>query len=580
MVEVRVDTVDNLSDFKDCFMAVRIGDHQKLSRLKDSRTFKFPTAASSHHVGKVELFRRVGHASIDVDPMNNELRLIRVDCKQGGMGGLNMSIDVKCDDVTKTGLQKASKKDSQKASKAKDYLMKHGLEVQLSEAMQSVLKALPENPAEFLANTLLERVKGRNNLLPPMKQAEELKAKALQKTAEEEAAAEFAAKQAPAKLDPLPAPASPQKQAKSAPPPPAPAMAEKPAAAEEPAEQAKSAPPPAPVPAPVEEKPAAAKAAASCQAFPSLPEAAWQKMWQQFRQAAEKKAAPAPAPAPTKPVTKPDSPVPMSATGYFRHFAACTSSTAAFSQIYARFPAKKAPSPAPAPAAPTPAAPAEAAPAAPAPAPQASGRKPFHRTASVGTWLATSRMGPNLHAKAGPAPVLPVSNTFEYHFVEAAAPAPAPEAPAPKEKLETAVHKIAAVVALAEAGEAAPAKATWMQRASTGTWLVPRVWSHTMMARGTAAAPQTVAATSAADTPPEAPPAPAAAPAPEPEAKTAPPAAVATPEPEAKAAPPAADVSNAPAEAPAAEEEVSEKQIAFQQTCSVGTWLMLPRVER
>jgi hypothetical protein len=142
----------------DCFVSVRLGEQQKLSRLASSRTYRFPKS-SDNNQGRIEVYRRVGFAPIHVDPLNNGAT--DVTCKIGNET-LSFSVDVCSDDGTKEKARQAQKltgtgtsKMNEKTVKAKEYLQQYCIEACLSEAMQSLLQDRPENPTEYLANKLL-----------------------------------------------------------------------------------------------------------------------------------------------------------------------------------------------------------------------------------------------------------------------------------------------------------------------------------------------------------------------------------------------------------------------------------------
>jgi len=155
MVELRLESLGEVNLPKECFVSVRIGETQKLSRLASSRVYRFPQAGDRRY-GKIEVFRRIGAASIDVDPQSAGTREVNINCSEGGFGNLGLRIGVEDEDKKpKSAEPSAPKKEGSKVKAAKEYLSKHGLEVRLSEAMQAVLRERPADPAEFLAAKLL-----------------------------------------------------------------------------------------------------------------------------------------------------------------------------------------------------------------------------------------------------------------------------------------------------------------------------------------------------------------------------------------------------------------------------------------
>jgi len=156
MVELRLDLTEDIPLPSDTFVSVRVGDFQKLSKLSPSRTYRFPNA--DRHYGKIEVFKRIGVCSVDVDPLNEDPREVSIHCGES-QPELGFKVAVEASDNTKKKLaaekEEAEKKGNSKAREAKEYLAAHQLEVQLSEAMQALLRERPANPKEFLAQVLM-----------------------------------------------------------------------------------------------------------------------------------------------------------------------------------------------------------------------------------------------------------------------------------------------------------------------------------------------------------------------------------------------------------------------------------------
>lgn len=170
MVELKLESIEEQNMPRDCFISMRVGDTQKLSRLAATRVYRFPQAGDRRY-GKIEVFRRIGACSVDIDPANANMREVSVDCQEGGYGCLGLRIAVEGDERArqKTEEPPDGKKVGTKVKAAKEYLSKHGLEVRLSEAMQSVLRDRPDNPTEYLAMRLLGQAPGTGQVkLPPL----------------------------------------------------------------------------------------------------------------------------------------------------------------------------------------------------------------------------------------------------------------------------------------------------------------------------------------------------------------------------------------------------------------------------
>jgi len=159
MVELKLDVAEDQLP-SDCFISVRVGDAQKLSRVSPSRTYQFPQAGDRRY-GKIEVYRRIGAIGVDVDPLNEGDRQVNISC--GDLGALRLNVGVSNKERAKQAVKEENlkaKPEGSKSKAAKEYLRKHSLELQLSEAMQSVLREKPENPVQFLAEKLIENLQG------------------------------------------------------------------------------------------------------------------------------------------------------------------------------------------------------------------------------------------------------------------------------------------------------------------------------------------------------------------------------------------------------------------------------------
>merc|ERR1719159_1761328 len=85
MVELKLEALDFDNSAGDTYVAVRVGESQKLSRLSASRNFKFPEKAlGNRKFGKLDVFKRVGSASIEVRPDPDvAVQELQVDCNEG-----------------------------------------------------------------------------------------------------------------------------------------------------------------------------------------------------------------------------------------------------------------------------------------------------------------------------------------------------------------------------------------------------------------------------------------------------------------------------------------------------------------
>merc|ERR1712060_162021 len=99
-------------------------------------------------------------------------RQVQIGCGDAGTLRLNVEVngkgaaDKEKPVAEKEGGDEKSNSKSTKSKVAKEYLRKHSLELQLSEAMQAVLRSRPDDPVQFLADTLLKNVKAGGVVLP------------------------------------------------------------------------------------------------------------------------------------------------------------------------------------------------------------------------------------------------------------------------------------------------------------------------------------------------------------------------------------------------------------------------------
>eukprot|EP00929_Paragymnodinium_shiwhaense_P026263 TRINITY_DN15654_c1_g1_i1.p1 TRINITY_DN15654_c1_g1~~TRINITY_DN15654_c1_g1_i1.p1 ORF type:complete len:600 (+),score=141.35 TRINITY_DN15654_c1_g1_i1:103-1902(+) len=165
MVELSLDGVLENGLPKECFISFRLGDIQKISRLATGRNFRFPAGAvdldDAKRYARIEVFQRIGSCSVDVNPLNRGQRELDVSCAEAGFGTLRLKVGVgqtRTLGDSDTGPAKPHKalanEVQSKKEGARNYLNKHGIEAQLSQAMQSLLREKPENPAEYLASKL------------------------------------------------------------------------------------------------------------------------------------------------------------------------------------------------------------------------------------------------------------------------------------------------------------------------------------------------------------------------------------------------------------------------------------------
>mmetsp|Transcript_25792 Transcript_25792/g.72857 ORF Transcript_25792/g.72857 Transcript_25792/m.72857 type:complete len:582 (+) Transcript_25792:75-1820(+) len=220
MVEITFDAVDSNALPKDLYLSMRIGETQKFAKATQSKIFKFPGAsASDRRWAKLEVYRRIGVCSLDVEPEKLKgTHEVQVQVDDGRVADHMMKYHVSfaaAADAKKSSQGDLQRRDSNGATmteniaSAHDYLSKYQLEQRISDAMRAVLRDRPEeDPGAFVARMLLSGA-GRLTKLENQKNdmettcnpfqagaGEELKAKA--RGALAGALLEAPAKQAPA----------------------------------------------------------------------------------------------------------------------------------------------------------------------------------------------------------------------------------------------------------------------------------------------------------------------------------------------------------------------------------------------
>mmetsp|Transcript_36809 Transcript_36809/g.67470 ORF Transcript_36809/g.67470 Transcript_36809/m.67470 type:complete len:416 (-) Transcript_36809:151-1398(-) len=184
-IEVKLDTLSPQEPLPNSlYVSVRVGEVQKLSKFCPSRVFRVPKAAAQERRhGKIEVFRRIGGASIAVD---------------SGAAALHQDVTIPLTDGSedvqfKVGLsgygqedlpepEKPPKESNPKVLAAKEYLQKHNFEIRLSEAMQELLRERPDDPASFVAAKLMQN-NYQVSQAPPAAQQEQSTPAAQQPTA-------------------------------------------------------------------------------------------------------------------------------------------------------------------------------------------------------------------------------------------------------------------------------------------------------------------------------------------------------------------------------------------------------------
>eukprot|EP00930_Biecheleria_cincta_P069512 TRINITY_DN5724_c0_g1_i1.p1 TRINITY_DN5724_c0_g1~~TRINITY_DN5724_c0_g1_i1.p1 ORF type:complete len:825 (+),score=156.58 TRINITY_DN5724_c0_g1_i1:27-2477(+) len=156
MVEIRLEPIQAASMPKDCFVSVRVGDVQKISRLAPSRVYRFPPALDRKHGGKIEVFHRIGSYNLDISGSQPAAYdEVSIDCEASGFGSLGVKLALERTQPTKLPRkEEPATKPGGRVRAAKEYLSEHSLEDRLSQAMQRVLCERPRDPFLFLVAEL------------------------------------------------------------------------------------------------------------------------------------------------------------------------------------------------------------------------------------------------------------------------------------------------------------------------------------------------------------------------------------------------------------------------------------------
>jgi len=177
-MELKLEPLESNGIPQDCFISVRVGDMQKLSRIASLRSYRFPK--NGGRFGKVDLFKRIGSCSVNVDPEEFGTREVFLDCTKSGYGSMKLAVDVglkteSCSPqpqkVTDPGIDASKAKLAEvKMKQAHEYLNRHGIESLLSHSMQELLRERPDDPAEFLASKLISGAGGSKSIIkcPPI----------------------------------------------------------------------------------------------------------------------------------------------------------------------------------------------------------------------------------------------------------------------------------------------------------------------------------------------------------------------------------------------------------------------------
>lgn len=176
MVALKFEGLEGSCGLEECYVSVRIGSVQKLSRMTAARrVYDFPETGEPQKYGRVEIFRRIASWSIDLAPQAGT-RPVHLSSHDPCFADVNTQV-TGSEDAPREEMPPpsghpppASLEDKRSVHRqmATDYLGKHCLESQICSVMKAVLEEMPENPTEFLAARFLDQcgTDGRLRLLP------------------------------------------------------------------------------------------------------------------------------------------------------------------------------------------------------------------------------------------------------------------------------------------------------------------------------------------------------------------------------------------------------------------------------
>jgi len=148
-MELRVESADLPAG---SYVGIRIGDVLKQGRYEPQRRYNFPRV-DRRRTAKIDIYRHVATCSVAVDPDVLSKHEVDVTSMDPSFTAAKIQVHV---ESKKEEINKPAQDNKTKALKnqAKDYLVKHGIEERLSEAVKALLKEQPSAPTDFLVRHL------------------------------------------------------------------------------------------------------------------------------------------------------------------------------------------------------------------------------------------------------------------------------------------------------------------------------------------------------------------------------------------------------------------------------------------
>jgi len=148
---------------EDTFLSLRIGDGQKQARFTASRTYRFPTKGAPRTYkfpdaadykdafGRVEVYKRIGVATVVFDKQVGKLKEVLLPCSEPGFPRLQMGMSV-TSEVTPTRHEEKAQRLNERLDLAQAYLDKHHIPELIAEAMRKVMHEKPDDPHTVLSS--------------------------------------------------------------------------------------------------------------------------------------------------------------------------------------------------------------------------------------------------------------------------------------------------------------------------------------------------------------------------------------------------------------------------------------------
>lgn len=160
MVQIILEPVNAESIPNELYTCLRVGDIQKFSKGFSKRNYDIAAkSVGDRRFGKLDIYKRVGTATINVDPESNKgVTELSMKLDDPLLGDIKYRLEVLASannkPVEKPAIRERGDSYNEKVKAVKDYVEIHQLEARLHEAMQAALRDRPEDPASFIAAKL------------------------------------------------------------------------------------------------------------------------------------------------------------------------------------------------------------------------------------------------------------------------------------------------------------------------------------------------------------------------------------------------------------------------------------------